>query len=141
MGKGIFVNCSDQEKHLGQAKETGLVVATGEYCHNKILGVCVEHRKTYCIFPSKLALDVQLGGRSGQLGIGFGNGKNTNCTGISPSQMQQINFSKIDFSNVVADVEKQKLIPDQDGTTQDVSNHIVNKSSVPHPSPYSKSGF
>ena len=140
-GKGIFVNCSDQEKHLGQAKETGLVVATGEYCHNKILGVCVEHRKTYCIFPSKLALDVQLGGRSGQLGIGFGNGKNTNCTGISPSQMQQINFSKIDFSNVVADVEKQKSIPDQDGTTQDVSNHIVNKSSAPNPSPYSKSGF
>ena len=140
-GNGIFVNCTDQEKHLGLSKEAGLVVATGEYCHNKFLGICVEHRKTYCIFPSKLALDVQVSGRSGQLGIGFGSGKGTNCSGISPSQMQQINFSKIDFSNVVSDIQNQKTLPDFGQKEADISKHITDKSNGPAPSPYSKGGL
>ena len=140
-GKGIFVNCTDQEKHLGQSKEAGLVVATGEYCYKKILGICVEHRKTYCIFPSKLSVDVQVSGRENQLGIGFGSGRGTNCSGISPREIQQINFSKIDFSNVVADIENQKTLPDFTQIGQDISKHITHKSNSQKPSPYSKGGL
>lgn len=140
-GNGILANCSDSEKHLGQAKEQGVVVATGEYCRHKFLGMCTEHRKTYCIFPSKLAYDVQVYGRQGQLDRSFGNGKNTNCSGLSPTDMQNIKFSKINFSNVVGDVENQKKLPDPFQKEQKNTNNINKESETTNPNPYFKSGF
>lgn len=140
-GNGILANCSDSEKHLGQAKEQGVVVATGEYCRHKFLGVCVEHRKTYCIFPGKLAYDVQVYGRQDQLGRNFGNGKNTNCSGISPNDIKNINFSKINFSNVISDVENQKTLPNPTQNQSEISNLIANQAGAQNPSPYQKGGL
>lgn len=140
-GNGFLAHCSDAEKHLGLSKEQGVVVATGEYCKHKILGVCLEHRKTYCIFSSKLAYDIQVYGREAQLGRNFGNGKNTNCSGISPSDIQNINFSKIDFSNVINDVENQKTIPLPNQNQQTNTNSINSQSESQNPNPYFKSGF
>src|SRR3990167_2442545 len=143
-GNGILANCSDEEKHLGLAKEKGVVVATGEYCRHKFLGYCTEHRKTYCIFPSKLAFDIQVYGRQDQLGRNFGNGKNTNCSGISATDIQKINFSKIDFSNVVSDIQSQTNLPTSQAEQkeeQEIQSRISNHASTPNPSPYSKDGF
>lgn len=140
-GNGFLAHCSDEEKHLGLSKEASVVVATGEYCKHKVLGFCLEHRKTYCIFPSKLAYDVQVYGREDQLGRNFGNGKNTNCSGISPNDIQNINFSKIDFSNVVNDVENQKTLPLPNQNQQKNTHSINNQSQDQNPNPYFKSGF
>lgn len=126
-GRGIFVNCNDEEKHLGQAKEKGLVVATGEYCH-KHLGICFKPVKTYCIFPSKLALDIQVFGRQDQLHRGFGNGKNTDCSGITPSEMQQIDFSKIDFTNVIGDITNQATLPNFQQKEEAIAQKIIAES-------------
>ena len=143
-GNGILANCSDAEKHLGFAKEKGVVVATGEYCRHKFLGFCTEHRKTYCIFPSKLAFDIQVYGRQDQLGRNFGNGKNTNCSGISATDIQNINFSKINFSNVISDIQSQTNLPTSQAEQQEeqeIQSRISNHASTPNPSPYSKDGF
>ncbi|GEM_PF-951164 len=140
-GNGILAHCSGSEKHLGLSKEQGIVVATGEYCRHKFLGMCTEHRKTYCIFPSKLAYDVQVYGRQNQLGRNFGSGKNTNCSGLSASDMQHIDFSKINFSNVISDVENQKILPDTTQNKQKNTNSINKESGSINPNPYFKSGF
>jgi conjugal transfer mating pair stabilization protein TraN len=141
-GKGIFFNCHDNEKHLGLSKEKGLVVSTGSYCRHKTLfGICSDKRETHCIFPSKLAYDVQVYGRQDQLGRNFGNGKNTNCSGLSSTDMQHINFSKITFSNVVSDVENQKTLPDPTQKKEKNTNSINKESGSINPNPYFKSGF
>lgn len=140
-GDGILANCSDSEKHLGLAKEKGVVVATGEYCRHHFLGFCTEHRKTYCIFPSLIAYDIQVYGRQGQLGRNFGSGKNTNCSGLSPSDIQHINFSNIHFSNVENFIVNKKSLPDPTQNKEKNTNNINKESGLINPNPYFKSGF
>ncbi len=56
-------SCSSDEKALGKAKEKKLTVYVGEYCSKKVLGVCLEKKRGYCQFDSKLARIVQEQGR------------------------------------------------------------------------------
>ncbi len=104
-------SCSSEEKALGKAKQKRLTVYVGEYCSKKALGVCVEKKRGYCQFGSKLAQIVQQQGRLWQLGIGFGSGKSPDCRGITPEELQRINFSKIDFSAFYDDLNNGSDIP------------------------------
>jgi conjugal transfer mating pair stabilization protein TraN len=130
-GWGIDLNlmhCKDGEKVLGKSKEKKLTVATGIYCakRKKFPGgsICVSKHKTYCVFSSKLARIVQEQGRRNQLGIGFGNGNSTNCSGITPEQMQLIQFERIDFSEFYEDVQHKINHPDQQKTTSAISQRV-----------------
>ncbi len=110
--RGIFANCNGEEKALGHAKEKGgLVVSVGRYCSAHVLGFCTEHKEGYCIFPSRIAYDIQKYGRQSQLGRGFGDGKNPDCSGLSPREIGKINFDHIDFSNVVNSVTSKAKWP------------------------------
>ena len=130
-GWGVDLNlahCSDAEKKLGKARENKLVVPTGEYCFKRkklpIGSVCVDHHETYCVFQSKLARIVQEQGRLRQLHIGFGQGKYSNCSGITPKQMQSIHFEHIDFSEFYTDVQNKLKKPDDQQTTESISQHL-----------------
>ncbi|EIU2314780.1 type-F conjugative transfer system mating-pair stabilization protein TraN [Salmonella enterica] len=106
-----LASCSSDEKALGKAKEKRLTVYVGEYCSKKVLGVCLEKKRGYCEFDSKLAQIVQQQGRSWQLGIGFGSGKSPDCRGITPEELQKIDFSKVDFSAFYDDLNSGSDIP------------------------------
>jgi len=119
-----LASCSAEEKKLGNDKEKGLTIYIGEYCSSDFLGVCLEHRKTYCSFGSKLARIVQTQGRSGQLRIGFGDAENTNCRGLTPEEMQKIDFSKVDFSEFYADLNTKMKMPNIDETNKRISDRV-----------------
>lgn len=106
-----LASCSSDEKALGKAKEKRLTVYVGEYCSKKVLGICIEKKRGYCEFDSKLAQIVQQQGRSWQLGIGFGSGKSPDCRGITPEELQKIDFSKVDFSAFYDDLNSGSDIP------------------------------
>ncbi|MBD8109010.1 type-F conjugative transfer system mating-pair stabilization protein TraN [Erwinia persicina] len=106
-----LASCSSDEKALGKAKEKRLTVYVGEYCSKKVLGICLEKKRGYCEFDSKLAQIVQQQGRSWQLGIGFGSGKSPDCRGITPEELQKIDFSKVDFSAFYDDLNSGSDIP------------------------------
>jgi len=106
-----LASCSSEEKALGKAKEKRLTVYVGEYCSKKALGICIEKKRGYCQFDSKLAQMVQQQGRSWQLGIGFGSGKSPDCRGITPEELQKIDFSKVDFSAFYDDLNSGSDIP------------------------------
>ncbi len=106
-----LASCSSEEKALGKAKEKRLTVYVGEYCSKKALGICIEKKRGYCQFDSKLAQIVQQQGRSWQLGIGFGSGKSPDCRGITPEELQKIDFSKVDFSAFYDDLNSGSDIP------------------------------
>lgn len=100
--KGWAMKCNAEERDLGHAREQGgLVIQVGRYCSERVLGACVEHKESFCIFPSRIAFDIQIQGRKNQLNIPFDPAESPNCSGITPEQLQQIDFSQIDFSNVV----------------------------------------
>jgi len=69
----------------------------GSYCAEKWLGTCVQRKKTYCCFGSVLARIVHEQGRS-QIGLSWGTPEEPICRGFTPSELQSIDFGKIDFS-------------------------------------------
>lgn len=130
-GWGIDLNlahCNDMEKKLGKARENKLVVPTGEYCAKRkklpIGSICVDQHETFCVFQSKLARIVQEQGRHTQLGIGFGKGKYSNCSGITPEQMQLIKFENINFSEFYEEIQHKLKSPNTQQTTSQISQRL-----------------
>ncbi|HHP2104829.1 TPA: conjugal transfer protein TraN, partial [Klebsiella pneumoniae] len=60
-----LARCSSEEKALAKAKKDKLTVSIGEFCSKKVLGICLEKKRSYCQFDSKLAQIVQQQGRNG----------------------------------------------------------------------------
>jgi conjugal transfer mating pair stabilization protein TraN len=122
--KTHLAGCHESEKTLGHDKEVKLTIYVGEYCAHRVLGVCVEHKKAYCTFQSKLARIIQQQGRLGQLGIGFGDGENPNCQGLTPDELQRIDFSKIDFTEFYDDLKQKMKLPNIGATNERIEDAI-----------------
>lgn len=120
-----LASCSSDEKALGKAKEKKLTVSVGEFCSKKALGVCMEKKRSYCQFDSKLAQIVQQQGRNGQLHIGFGSASSPDCRGITQTELQQIKFDALDFTNFYEDLQNNQNIPDNDVLTRRVQEEIA----------------
>jgi len=104
-----------------------LTVDVGEYCSKKVLGVCLEKKRSYCVFDSKLAQIVQQQGRQWQLGMGFGSAESPDCSGINIPQVQALDFSRMDFKNFYADLEGGSAIPDGDALLEHVKEQIASQ--------------
>lgn len=125
-GQGIgLAHCDSEEKALGKAKEKQLTVYVGSYCSKKALGVCLQKKKAYCQFDSKLAQIVQAQGRKGQLGIGFGSGKHPDCRGITVEELQSLKFDRMDFSNFYSDLNAGTTIPSDSELAERVKEQVA----------------
>ncbi|EKS5437970.1 type-F conjugative transfer system mating-pair stabilization protein TraN [Escherichia coli] len=125
-GQGIgLAHCDSEEKALGKAKEKLLTVYVGTYCSKKALGVCLQKKKAYCQFDSKLAQIVQAQGRKGQLGIGFGSGKHPDCRGITVEELQSLKFDRMDFSNFYGDLNAGTTIPSDSELAERVKEQVA----------------
>ncbi|APL35806.1 conjugal transfer protein TraN [Escherichia coli] len=122
-----LAKCNSEEKALGKAKEDKLTVSVGEFCSKKVLGVCLQKKRSYCQFDSKLAQIVQQQGRNGQLRIGFGSAKNPDCRGITVDELQKIQFDQLDFTNFYEDLMNNQKIPDSGVLTQKVKEQIADQ--------------
>lgn len=120
-------SCSSDEKALGKAKEKKLTVYVGEYCSKKVLGVCLEKKRGYCVFDSKLARIVQEQGRRGQLGIGFGSGKSPDCRGITVDELQKLDFGVMNFSDFYDDLDAGSDIPEDQALLKKAQDIIAEK--------------
>ncbi|ENM9308828.1 type-F conjugative transfer system mating-pair stabilization protein TraN, partial [Salmonella enterica subsp. enterica serovar Typhimurium] len=113
-----LAKCSSDEKALAKAKTNKLTVSVGEFCSKKVLGVCLEKKRSYCQFDSKLAQIVQQQGRNGQLHISFGSSKHPDCRGITVDELQQIKFDQLDLTNFYEDLMNNQKIPDSGALTE-----------------------
>lgn len=120
-----LAKCSSDEKALAKAKTNKLTVSVGEFCSKKVLGVCLEKKRSYCQFDSKLAQIVQQQGRNGQLHISFGSSKHPDCRGITVDELQQIKFDQLDFTNFYEDLMNNQKIPDSGALTEKVKEQIA----------------
>ncbi len=95
----------------------------GSYCALDKLGICLQRKKTFCCFGSVLARILHEQGRP-QIGLSWGTPENPNCRGFTPSELQSIDFGKIDFSeyeDFMQDEVNDKFNP------QDVQQNMQNK--------------
>ena len=122
-----LASCSTEEKALGKAKENKLTVSVGEFCSKKVLGVCLEKKRGYCQFDSKLAQIVQQQGRNGQLHVSFGKASSPDCRGITQTELQQIKFDKLDFTSFYEDLQNNGNIPDNNALTERIREQIASQ--------------
>ena len=101
-----LASCKTEEKCLARYRQEGKCHFIGS---QKVkLGTVTEH--VYCCFPSKLARIIHEQGRK-QLGIKWGKADKPKCRGLSLEELQRINFSQIDLSEVIEDtrIDKQAI--------------------------------
>ena len=124
-GKDIHLaQCSPEEKDLAESKENLQTVYLGEYCSKDELGVCVEHRKAYCVFSSKLARIIQVQGRRDQLKIGFGDPEHADCKGLTREQFASLDLGKMNFSDFYAEIAQKQRIEDSSEISQRIDDKV-----------------
>lgn len=100
--------CTAEDKSLIKKINKGLCHFVGEFKKKKY-GFTQYKKYSYCCFQSKLVKEIQVQGKQ-QLRRGFGSSQNPNCSGLTVKELQAIDFSKIDFSPVFADIFKSQKV-------------------------------
>lgn len=118
------LKCSDDEKHLADLKRKGWTVDVGSYCSSKLKHPCTSHAYVSCTYDSLLVVDIIKQGVIGQLHHSFGDPKSTQCLGVTPDELQKIDFNKIDFSNVSQDIINNMNLPQAGQSTEDTKNKV-----------------
>jgi len=114
-----LVNCPADMQALQRAKLEGRAVYLGSYKRHK-LGH--EHH-VFCSFPTQLAGIIQIQGRLGQLGVSFGAPKYPNCRGLTPEEIERINFSALNLTALTQELTSRKNIPDASGLDAANASH------------------
>lgn len=127
-GSYHMTHCSGDEKLLAYAREEGRAFKVGKFCALKKLGICLEEKQSWCVFPTKLAAIIQIQGRNKQLGINFGWAKDednrANCRGITPEELERINFAALDLSPIQQELIARMAVPNNGSINNANQSHI-----------------
>ena len=110
-----LAQCSTEEQNLAIQNSERKCVYVGQYCSKEIdLGlteVCVEETLNFCCFRSRLSRLIHQQGRS-HVGLGWGSAEAPNCRGFTPEELQNIDFTQIDLSEVINDATATMSLPE-----------------------------
>ena len=116
--------CDSEEMMLDVKDRMGLCHYVGSYCSDKVLGVCTSKRKSYCCFESKLSRVLQEQGRT-QLGMDWGKAKESDCEGFLIEEFQQLDLSKMDFTEVYDEFVDAAKVPDEIQASIEIQEKIT----------------
>ena len=115
-GKGVPLLtpwlCNSQDRDVDKKDDAGLCYYAGTYCSDKVLGICVTRKQSYCCYGSKLVRILNEQGKA-QLGMDWGEAKEPDCEGFLIEQFQQLDLSRMDFSEVYAEFAEAAKLPDE----------------------------
>lgn len=136
LGKGWGVSfklasCDAAEKQLGELRQQNRCIRVGTYCAAKIpaTGACWRKKTSFCCYDSKLAKIVQEQGKR-QLGLGFGSPEHPECQGLTLDQLSSLDFSKIDFAELFADIAAKTKIPNTQTLVKDIQKSMVERGTL-----------
>jgi len=120
-----LLSCEEAEKLLAMHREANLCVTVGSFCSRRvpIIKTCIEQTQSYCCFNSRLARIINEQGR-GQVGKGWGSGKHPDCSGFTPAEFEQIDFSRIDLSEFIAEVVASVRVPSASAIGENVQSTV-----------------
>jgi len=123
-GKQLGAKCSKDEEILGEKRQKNLCVYVGKES-KKTAGVTTLIKHHYCCFSNMLEKVVQVEGRK-QLGMSFGNAGHTNCRGLTLEELSRIDFSKMNFSEVAAEMQQKLAMPNMADVKGRIDNSFRN---------------
>ena len=110
-----FDACRMGEFDLRSYRQAGAAHYLGSKCRTtNILGWCIESRRYYCVYNSKFArvfqeqAHLQLGNR---FYLGLTSTPDVQCPGFAISQLEELDVSQMDFSEVFGDMLDQADVP------------------------------
>ncbi len=130
-GSGVLTplfrsNCSTSAVALAGAKDGRVAHFVGSVCAVQgPIGGCLRTTENWCTFPSLLARIIQEQGRP-QLGISWGTADAPDCRGFTSAELQQLNFSAMDLSELQADILNNLSMPNGTSMGNAVSSKINN---------------
>lgn len=107
----IIWQCEQSELELTVHRDLKNCHYVGSYCKTEVLGVCVEKRKSYCCFSSPLSRIIQEQIRP-LLGKSWGDTESPTCEGISISEINQIDWDKINLDEWLGLLKISGQFPD-----------------------------
>jgi len=103
-----MLSCTQDEQMLSMKRGERLCIGTGSHCSLEvpIIGVCLAVTETYCCYNSRLARIINQQGKA-QLGTAV----NTSCDGFTQAELSSIDFSKMDLTEFMAEIQSKINIP------------------------------
>ena len=100
-----LLSCEDAEQVPAMKRDNRLCHGVGSYCSMRlpIIRTCIETTETYCCFNSRLSRIINEQGRA-QLGRGWGGAQGPDCSGFALTQLQALDFSRLDLSEFYAEI-------------------------------------
>ena len=128
-GKGIPLLtpwlCNSEDRDVDKRDDAGLCHYVGTYCSSKVLGICTTKKQSYCCYGSKLVRILNEQGKA-QLGMQWGTPKTPDCEGFLIAQFQQLDLSRMDFSEVYAEFVDAAKLPDEIEMSLQIQEKIEN---------------
>lgn len=103
IGNYLLSPCAD-DSLTSSMIATGRCVTVGTKCVESLFGTCLQEKQIECCFASKLARIINQQARP-QLSLNFGTPNAPDCRGLSPEEFQSIDFSQIDLSEYITDIQ------------------------------------
>jgi conjugal transfer mating pair stabilization protein TraN len=100
-----LLTCDKLDIATNMHRESRLCTYVGEYCSRKIpiIGVCIERKKSYCCYNSRLARIISEQGRP-LLGKSYGSPNGPNCEGFTADEFSRLDFSRMDLSEFYSEI-------------------------------------
>lgn len=108
-GNHLLGECTSAELGLKDRAEAGATHYIGSYCAKRFFG-CLQVRRVYCSFNSKLAR-VFTEGLRGLQGRSFGSPRGADCAGATVAELEAADLSKIDLTPAFGDLTSGTAIP------------------------------
>jgi conjugal transfer mating pair stabilization protein TraN len=118
-----LLSCDQSEQLLAMHRDANLCVHVGSFCSSRvpIIHTCIEQTESYCCFNSRLARIINEQGR-GQVGKGWGSAQSPDCSGFTPAEFQQLDFSRMDLSEFIQEIYDSVRIPSASSIGQKIQN-------------------
>lgn len=106
----VIWKCEKPEFELGAKRKLKSAHYIGSYCKSKVLGACIEKRKSYCVFNSPLSRILQEQIRA-QLGISWGSSKHPDCRALTVAEINEVDWDKINLDEWLAILQTTGHMP------------------------------
>lgn len=120
-----LLSCEQGEQILSMKRGENLCYQIGSYCSKKVFGVCLERKRSYCCYNSRLGRIINEQGRA-QIRKGWGSAKNPDCSGFTQQEFASINFAALDLSEFTREVMSTISLPNISNLT-DGAQEVINR--------------
>ena len=115
--------CNIRERELKKKRQAGLCHEVGTYCSKRVLGICLERKRSFCCFNSSLARILQECGRP-QIGKGWGSPKRPDCSGYTIDEFVSIDFTSESCVQAIEEWARGIAQSVGDSIVQDIASRV-----------------